>query len=133
MKSLFLLAIFTFLLPISAFGRVATYRLDTSGTNLTASFADASGPVYWITGTGLVSPFKSLDSIIIDNESGAEIVVNCSGGIASIPSNTSLANIYVQTKQAWALDNAGLTPYCYIRAKSGTISSGLVVVTGIGR
>lgn len=123
MKQILFLAL---LLPHLAFGRVASIRLDTSAVNLTASFADASGPV------GL-PVFKSLDTLMIDNQSASEIVVNCSAGLGVIPSNSSTANIYIQGHETWSMpDLAGFTPYCYWRAKSGTISSGLIVLTGVG-
>lgn len=118
------------LLPVMASARVASKRLDTSATNLTAHFADASGAITAINNAN----FQSIDTLMIDNRSSSEIVVNCSSTLGVVPSDTSIANIYVNANESWSLpDSTGFTRYCYWRSFSGTISSGIVVITAIGR
>lgn len=127
MKTILLLIL---ILPSLVMARVVTQRIDTSVVSLTSSFADSSGPLTVINNGAL----KSLDSMMIDNNAAGEIVVNCSTALGHVPSDTSLANVYIQAKEAWVMpDDAGFTTYCYIRSYSGTISSGVIVVTAVGR
>lgn len=115
------------LLPLLASAKVASVRLDTSSTNLTVHFADASGKI-------ALPSFVAINTLMIDNRTNGEVVVNCSLGLASVPSDTSVANVYIGPGEAYVPpDSAGFTPYCYWRSFSGTISTGIVAITAVGR
>lgn len=130
MKKLFLLFLFT--IPLLARADVFTARIDTSATNLSSSFSGTNGAVLFENAGVVVNP-RVINTIYIDNRQGNEIIVNCSTGPSLIPIDSSVHNISVAGNESWSLPDAtGFGNACYIRTFSGTLSSGIIVITAIG-
>lgn len=118
MKYLLLLLIPLFVFASSAY----TYRVDTSGSNLAATFPSSAQ---------LTGPQVAFDAIQVDNSTGSEIEVNCSEG--SQPSSNSSDSFYVAGNTTWSTPpKSGLGKKCWMRSISGTISTGIIRLTGWG-
>lgn len=117
MKFLFLFI--GLILPSIAFGTVFTARVDAASTTIPSS-----------PGTALVIPgIRQIDTVLIDNRTAAEIVVNCTGTAAT----GSVNNMYIGNGEAWAFpDKAGFASACVLWGFAGTISTGVVVISVIG-
>lgn len=114
------------LISLSAFSAPYTYRVDTSSTNLAATFP---------TGAQLAGPSAHIFSVDISNGSSSEIEVNCSS--VTQPSVNAVSSIYVPASSSYSSPINSLLPYpfakvCWIRSVSGTISSGVIEIVGWG-
>lgn len=111
------------LLPALCSARVGTIRLDTSAVNLTSTYTLIALPT-----------FTAIDTIYISNRSATEISVSCDASIAVAPDSATKARIVVNASESWALpDKTGFGKYCYWKSNGSTISTGVIVITAIGR
>lgn len=112
---------------VPVFAKVTSARIDTSSTNLTTHYNGTNGLV-------VMAPMSVINSVMIDNRSASEIVVNCSTSLyTGAPSDSSLFNVYVNANEAWVFpDDSRFGSACYVRSFSGTISSGIVVISAVG-
>lgn len=114
------------LLTIPAFAKVTSARIDTSSTNITIHFNGTNGLVP-------LASMQVIKSAMIDNRSASEIVVNCSTTSGTVPSDSSQYNVYIAANEAWVFpDDSLFASACYIRSFSGTISSGIIVISAVG-
>ncbi len=112
------------LIPIISYANPFTYRVDTSTTNIAATFpttAQVSGPT------------NAIVMAQVDNSTGSEIEVNCTK--LTTPSSNSVDSFYVSGNTAWETPVGvssiipALGKYCWVRSVSGTISSGILRIT----
>lgn len=120
MKKLFILAAIPFLIAAGPIN----YRLDTSSTNLAATFANS--PV--------LSATTNFANIQVDNQTASEIAINCSSVLK--PSVNATPEIRIAGYTAYEPPSyLDMIPYpfgqnCWLRSYSGTISSGIIRITG---
>lgn len=99
-----------------------TYRQNTASVNLAATFTTL--PM-------LSGPSTKFSAMQIDNRTAGEIEVNCSRG--SVPGSNSTDSFYVDAYSAWVTPRGiNLDRQCWLRSVSGTLSSGVIVLTGWG-
>lgn len=108
----------------SCFGLPYSKRLDTAVNNLaTTSY------------TAILSEGTYYRTLIIDNRTAKEIEVNCNSGDGQTPALDASANpnvFYVNATQTLSVDNPNIKSYCFARAVPSTLTSGVIVITGIG-
>lgn len=109
-----------------------TYRVDTSSTNLTTSF-----PTKPQIGFNIKGPANAISVIQVYNGSSSEIEVNCSS--ATAPSSLSTTSVYVPGTTGYQSIAPSVSqvsyPFgntCFLRAVSGTISSGVITLIAWG-
>jgi len=114
------------MLAMPAFGQVFSVRVDASINNIPTSYSGTNGQVL----TGMTQ----IVSVLIDNRSGSEVAMNCTGGTSlPVPADSSIHNVYANTLETWAIDNSNGGNICYLRSMSGTaITTGIVVITATG-
>jgi hypothetical protein len=126
----FLLLIVTFC--TIAFGsNPSTYRVDTSSSNLVATFPNSAQ---------LSGPLTAFSVVQVFNGSGSEIEVNCSQ--ATKPSSNASNSFYVPASMGFQTVSSvpsgstaikyPLSNVCWMRSVSGTISSGIIQIIGWG-
>lgn len=127
------------LLSLTAFANPWTYRVDTGSSNLGADFLS---PV--LTGVSpntsaplVYGPSVGFKSIQVYNATSGEIEVNCSRGDGYHPlaSTDYLDSFYVPASTGWSTPETqpSLGRACYVRSKSGTLSSGVIQIVGWGQ
>lgn len=126
MKFIISLALFVSSLSIASTSNPYTYRLDTSSTNLVATF-----PLI----PQLTGPANAIAVFQVSNGSSSEIEVNCSS--SSKPGLNSSNSVYVPGSTAYQspITSLVVVPYvniCWMRSVSGTISSGVIEITAVG-
>ena len=102
------------------------YRLDTSSTNLPATYP--TSPQF----TGPATAFAAVDFC---NGSSSEIEVNCSA--TSSPLANAVGAIHIPASTCYSTRDLKslITPLgnqCWFRSFSGTISSGVIIAEGYG-
>lgn len=126
MKKIFLLLS---LLTLPVFGFQTSARIDLSSTNINTHFGGPNGLV----------PFplnfsSFIQTVQVDNTRNAnEIVINCNTLTIIVPDDSSGFNFYVAPGLTWSFPP--ITPFgktCYIRSLSGTLSSGIVIISATG-
>ncbi len=99
-----------------------TYRQDTASVALAATFT---------TLPKLTGPSTKFSAMQIDNRTGGEIEVNCSR--STVPGSNSIDSFYVDAYTSWVTPKGiNLDRNCWVRSVSGSLSSGVWVLTGWG-
>lgn len=107
---------------VTAFALQREYRLDTAVTALTATFP----------ATPQLKGFTQITAIQVANNSNAEIEVNCSSG-TTVPAPDSGTGFHVAAGQTMSSPSyISVTGTCFIRAETGTASTGVIELIGWG-
>jgi len=124
----YLRVILFFFFTSIAFANPWTYRLDTSSVNLAPTFGTT--PILGVGATaGTSTDLHKILLMQVDNNSTSEIEVNCAT-FATPPSSNAINSIYVEGNTTWSgMNNTSLGNRCYWRSVSGTISSGIILLT----
>lgn len=109
-----------------------TFRLDTSATNLAATFTTVpqiGSPTY------VVGPPTAIVMVQVNNPSTSELEVNCSA--ATTPSANQQGSFYVPASTAYQTPYTSavqlpLGKYCWVRSYTGTISTGIIEIVAWG-
>lgn len=101
-----------------------TNRKDLSSSNLAATFGTGANQI-------LTGPQIGFKAVQVDNLGTGEIEINCTQG--STPSSNSADSWYVAAGEGWGSpDNTPLGKKCWWRSVSGTLSTGILKITGWG-
>lgn len=120
---MFLKLFFILLVSFPLFAKQSSARIDTSSTNITVNFNGTNGFVP-------LASMQQIQVLQVDNRTATEIAVNCSTVSGTAPSDTSTNNVYINAGQTWSTGYGELmASACYVRSMSGTISSGVIVVS----
>lgn len=120
------LILFLLLFPILSYASPWTSRVNAASTNIAATFP----LVPQVTAT------NGLSAVQVDNQTASELEVNCTS--LTKPASDTITSFYVAGYTVWETPaNMNLVPYplgkyCWYRSVSGTISTGVVRVTGWG-
>ena len=115
-----------FLVPIVSNASVSV-RVDSSSSNIPTSFTTAS------TSKIIANAKGGIRGVYAFSTAATAIVLNCSAGADTAPSDTSPQNLYIPASGALAIDNWPVSGVCYIRSDGSAISSGkLYLMLGQG-
>ena len=115
----FLLLIYGALVSQLSFGDVCSERRKTSSSNLGQTFVAIAN----LTGV------RNMRSPCIDNNSDAEMAINCSD---ASPTASSKHNIWVAAGNTFCYDPPGLSGSCYWRCVDASCTTGTISVTTMG-
>lgn len=92
--------------------------VDASSVNVPASFSTSAA-------SKVLSGFKNMSALSIDNWTASNLVVNCAfSSQTEAPSNSSSLNLYVKANSVKWWDGYPLSNQCFVRGETGAITTG---------